>query len=105
VSHVSLVRTISLGLKSLPPLLFRTSDVAFKSRELAQLHDEFFVFRTAKGYMTIEGMNCSVLVQVCGSRIPVRILSRTESQRKAAFTPDIDIMKVAVIHSGANLGS
>jgi hypothetical protein len=56
VSHVSIVGTISLGLKSLPPLLLTTSEVAFKNRELLLLHDDFFVFRTARGYMTIDGM-------------------------------------------------
>jgi hypothetical protein len=56
VSRVSLVDTISLGLRSLPPLLLTTSEVAFKSRELIPFCDELLVFRTAKRYMTIDAM-------------------------------------------------
>jgi hypothetical protein len=56
VSHVSVVGTISLGLTSLPPLFLTTSNVAFKSHELLRLRDEFFFFRTEKGYMTTEAM-------------------------------------------------
>jgi hypothetical protein len=56
VSHVSIVGTISLALKALPPLLLTTADVAFKSRDILLQRDEFFVFRTARGYMTIEAM-------------------------------------------------
>jgi hypothetical protein len=60
VSHVSLVGTISLGLKSLLPLLLTTSEVTFKSRELIRLHDGLSAFRTAKGYITIGVMNFCV---------------------------------------------
>jgi hypothetical protein len=57
---VSLAGTISFGLKSLPPFLVTTSDIAFKSRELIRLRDEFYVSRTTKGYMMIEVMNFGI---------------------------------------------
>jgi hypothetical protein len=60
VSHVSLVGTISLDLKSLPPLLLTTPEVAFKSRELIRLRDELFVFRTGKDYITAEATKFSI---------------------------------------------
>jgi hypothetical protein len=36
--------------------LLATLEIPFKSRELIQLRDEVFIFRTAKGHMTIEPM-------------------------------------------------
>jgi hypothetical protein len=57
VSDVSVVATISPGLHSLAPLLLMTSEVTFKSRELRRLQDQFLVFRTPKGDMTIEAMH------------------------------------------------
>jgi hypothetical protein len=56
MSHVLLIGTNSLGLKSLRPFLLTRSDAAFKSRERIRLCDEFFAFPTAQNYMTIEVM-------------------------------------------------
>jgi hypothetical protein len=56
VSHVSLVATFTLGSQALTPLMLTTTDIPFKSEELAILRRTFAAYRTARGSMTAASM-------------------------------------------------
>jgi hypothetical protein len=56
VSHVSLAATITLGGQTPTPLMLTTTDLPFKSEELAILRRTFAANRTAPGYMMAASM-------------------------------------------------
>jgi hypothetical protein len=56
VNHVLLVATVTLGGQALTPLMLTTTDLPFKSQELAILRRTFAGYRTARGYMTAASM-------------------------------------------------
>jgi hypothetical protein len=56
VSYVSVVATVSLGGQALTPLMLTTTDLPFKSEELAILRLTFAAYRTARGYMRATSM-------------------------------------------------
>jgi hypothetical protein len=56
VSHVSLVATVTLGGQTLIPPMLTTTDLPFKSEELAMFRRTFVAYRTVRGYMTAASM-------------------------------------------------
>jgi hypothetical protein len=56
VGHVLLVATVTLGGQALTPLTLTTTDLPFKSEELAILRWTSAAYRTACGYMTAASM-------------------------------------------------
>jgi hypothetical protein len=56
VNHVSLVATVTLGGQTLTRLMLTTTDLPFKSEELAIPRRTFAAYRTARGYMTAANM-------------------------------------------------
>jgi hypothetical protein len=56
VSHMSPVATVTLGGQALSPLILTTTDLPFKSEELAILRRTFAAYRTGRGYMMTASM-------------------------------------------------
>jgi hypothetical protein len=55
-SHVSFVATVTLGGKSLIPLILTTRNFIFKSEDLTVLLRTFRTYLTPRGYITMAGM-------------------------------------------------
>jgi hypothetical protein len=56
VSHVLLAATVTLGGQALIPPMLTTTDLPFKSEELAIIRRTFAAYRTARGYMMAASM-------------------------------------------------
>jgi hypothetical protein len=56
ISHITLVGTVSLSCTSLPSLILTTSEIKFKSQQLRDLENSFWIRKTPKGYMNRDSM-------------------------------------------------